>query len=218
MTLLIKHSILILALMVTQTLIGQGYDGNKGYGIYKKYDKSFITPDYRGKHSISFGVIGTGNSAFTEDYLPGVGVHLGYNYLVFNRRQKKRIRNKKVKFHDEIKAALGVHLGFINDKEFLFTAKYFYPILPIRGKMMSWYILSEYGLGVHKLPLVVSPENEMKLNFSLELFRIRFGKSPLNFHVTANYALSNNLFIKEPLDIGFVTGFRFYFYKKHKER
>lgn len=212
----IKNTVITLLLLGSQYSIGQTYDGMKGHGVYKKHDKSFITPDYRGKHSVSFGIVGTGNSAFTENYTPGYGVHLGYNYLIFRRRKKKRIASKKVKFHDEIKAGLGIHLGIINDKEFFFTAKYFYPILPIRGKLVSWYIFSEYGLGIHKLPTVVSPENELKMNFSLELFRIRFGKSPLNLNVTANYALSNNLFIKEPVDLGFIVGFRYYFYKKHK--
>jgi len=208
---------LILPLFFSYFCLSQTYDGNKGNGIYKQYDKSFISPELRGKHSISFGTILSGNSPFGDTFKPGLGIHLGYNYLIFYKRQKKKLFSKKIKYHDEIKAGLSFHIGILSDKELLFTAKYFAPILPIRGKLISWYIFSEYGLGIHKLPTKLSPTNEIKVNFSLELFRIRIGKTPLNLHFTTNYALSNNLFIKEPINLGFVGGLRYYFYKKHKE-
>ena len=210
--------ILLFSLLFECFLVGaQTYDGMKGHGVYHEYDKSFITPDLRGKHSMSFGTIITGNSPFGDNFKPGLGVHLGYNYLVFYKRKKKRLFSKKIKFHDEIKAGLGVHLGILSQNEFLFTAKYFTPILPIRGKLLSWYIFSEYGLGVHKLPTTNEKSGALKMNFSLELFRIRFGKSPFILHFTTNYALSNNLFVKEPIDFGFIGGLRYYFYKNHKE-
>lgn len=213
----LKFKSIFLFLIVSQFCLAQTFDGMKGHGIYKSYDKSFITPDLRGKHSVSFGTILSGNSPFGDTFNPGFGVHLGYNYLIFYKRQKKKLFSKKTKFHDEIKAGLSFHLGVLSDNEFLFTAKYFTPILPIRGKLLSWYIFSEYGLGLHKLPTTSSPTGEIKLNFSLELFRIRVGKTPLNLHFTTNYAIGNNLFIKEPINFGFVGGLRYYFYKKHKE-
>jgi len=195
----------------------QTYDGMKGYSVYHRYDKSFVTPDLRGKHAVSFGMIMSGNSPFGDEFKPNYGIHLGYNYLIFYKRKKKKLFSKKSKFHDEIKAGLGLHLSVLSHHEFLFTAKYFTPLLPIRGKLMSWYIFSEYGLGLHKLPTTIISTGAMKVNFSLELFRIRIGKTPLNLHFTTNYALSNNLMVKEPIDLGFVGGLRYYFYKNHNK-
>ena len=214
----IKPLITYLLIIIGFYINGQTYDGMKGNGVYKKYDKSFVTPHLRAKHSISLAPILSFNSPFTSDVEPSFGAHIGYNYLIFKRRKKKKLNKKKVKYKDEVKMGFGLHLGLLTQDEKLIMGKFYYPTIPIRGKALSWYLFSEIGIGAHKLSTFNGSSRPWKFNASLEIFRLRFGKSPLHIHLTGNYAVwSNNLFIKEPINLGLIGGLRYYFYKKHKE-
>ena len=221
---ILKTSLIICSTIIGQYLGAQTYDGAKGYSVYHKQDKSFVSPDLRVKHSISIGLIAGGNSPFgsnddsengsnnSSENTMGTGFHLGYNYLILEQKKKIKKRKNKVKTRDVVKASIGFHADVLNGGEFLLTAKYYNPFLRAKGFIMTYYFLSEYGLGIHKLPTFLN-DDQLKFNFSLELIRIRFFKTPLYLHFNTNYDLSNNFLNTDRKNLQFMGGLRFYFYK-----
>jgi hypothetical protein len=210
-----RYLLIIFSILFTCPLAAQTYDGNKGYSNYNKQDKSFFSPNLRAKHSISLGLISGKNTPFgkdSENYF-GNGFHLGYNYLLLGQKTKIKRRNNKVKTRDIIKSSLGFHIDALSGGEFLITAKYYNPMIKVKGILITYSFLSEFGLGLHKLPTVLN-DDQLKFNFSLELIRMRFYKIPLYLHFTTNYDLSNNFLNTERKNLQFVAGIRFYIYKK----
>lgn len=99
-----KNYLLLVLLGIAQYVVSQSNGGIYGFSADKKYDDSFITPNLRGKHSISFGgLIGVyvsqtallfgddsnappagnlSNQISSKSPIPSVGFYIGYNYLV----------------------------------------------------------------------------------------------------------------------------------------
>lgn len=223
--LLLRKTLVIIVLLFGVQSYAQEYDGLKGYGVYHQYDKSYISPTLRGKHSISLGAIGALSSPIGKsdgaDSLnqsgaslnTSIGFHVGYNYLIMKKR--KRIFGGLEEYRDEVKSGFGVHLSFLTKGEFFFMANYFNPFFSLKGKALSFYFINEYGIGVHK-PKMEEDEiaDGLKLNLSLEAIRIRLGKSHFNLHLTVNYHANNKLFGKERIKMGFTAGLRYYIYKE----
>lgn len=191
----------------------------KGYSAYKAYDDSFITPNLRGKHSISFGgligMYGTQTGAiFTNESSasPNFGIHLGYNYIVLSQRILKS--SKKNKTRDELKYILGAHLNILSNNDMFLMATFYKKLIGTNGRLFSWSFFSEYGLGIHKSENVFESSRPLKIDLSLEIFRMRFVKQPLFLHGQFNYATSNDFLSKDKLNLGFYGGIRYYFYKK----
>lgn len=183
----------------------------KGYSIYQKYDQSFVTPFLRGKHSVSIGGVASiyGPSMFSLN--GNIGAHLGYNYLVIGERKLKL--SKKGKTRDEVRFGLGLHCYLQRQGEFSLMGTVYRPLIKTKGRIFSWYLLSEYGLGYHKTINLPFDDKPYKIDLSVELFRLRFGKLPMYVHLTGNYALSNDFLSKERLNVGFIGGLRYYIYK-----
>jgi len=222
--LLLRKTLVIIIFLFGIQSYAQEYDGLKGYGIYKKYDKTYINPKLRGKHSVSLGAIGAissplininevdGLSNGSSSLSPTVGAHLGYNYLFIKKR--KRVFGGLERYRKEITSGFGFHMSFLTKGEYFIMANYFTPFFSLKGKLLSAYFLNEYGIGVHQPKINADGLKEKKkLNISIELLRIRFGKSHLNLHVTTNYHWDNDLFGKNRINMGFLTGLRYYIYK-----
>jgi hypothetical protein len=222
--LFIRKSLAVLILLLGVQSYAQEYDGLKGYGTYKKYDKSYIHPKLRGKHSLSLGMIGAISSPIMDanendsipdngsNFNPTVGVHVGYNYLFVKKR--KRIFGGLEKYRDEITSGFGFHLSILSKGEYFIMANYYNPFFSLKGKMLSFYFLNEYGLGIHQPRLNDNGLIEKKkLNIAIEFLRIRLGKSHLNLHFTMNYHWDNDLFGKDRIKMGFMGGLRYYIYK-----
>jgi hypothetical protein len=206
----VKNIFVVIAVVLSNHIIAQ-YDGLKGQGVYKKYDNTYINPDTRGKHSVSLGVMSSLNSQ-TPDFVPSWAVHFGYNYLIIKRR--RRLLGIKETFRDETKNGFGLHFTLLKEGEFYLMANYYDPIIALRTKVLSFYFFNEYGIGFHRYTDIDDLNSRTSLNLSLEIFRIRFGKTPLNLHLTANYAASNNFLGKERLNMGALAGLRYYIFKK----
>lgn len=187
------------------------YDGMKGQGVFNKYDQSYINPDTRGKHSVSLGFMASVTSQ-TSEFMPSWAAHLGYNYLIIKKR--KRFLGFKETMRDEIKRGFGMHFTLLSEGQFYLTANYYDPFVGLKGKIFSLYLINEYGIGVHRYTGIDDGLNKTALTLSLEILRIRFGKSPLFLHFTANYATKNNFLGKDRLDLGLVGGLRYYIFKK----
>jgi hypothetical protein len=205
----IYHVLTILLVNLSLPVLAQ-YDGMKGNSIYKKYDKSYINPDTRGKHAASLGGMATITSP-VSDVAIGWGAHVGYNYLIIKKR--KRFFGIKESFRDEPRAGFGAHFTLVQGGQFYLMANYFDPFFSIRGKLFSWYLFNEYGVGVHRYTDMETNQKVNALNLSLEVLRLRFGKSPLYLHVTTNYAAKNDFLSKKRLDVGAVAGLRLYIFK-----
>lgn len=190
---------------------GQNEPGNKGASIFKKYDDSFITPHLKRKHSVSLGPIASVYGPSVVDIEPNAGLHLGYNYLVMNRRKLKL--SKKGKYRNEIKFGIGLHAHILTQQEFMLMGTFFRPLSRTKGRLFSWYFLSEYGIGMHRTYNLINDPRPTKFNLSLEIFRLQFGKLPAFLHFTFNYDVGNDFLDKERLNIGFLGGFRYYIFK-----
>ena len=220
---LLRKTLVIIVLLFGAQSFAQEYDGLKGYGVYKKYDKTYINPKLRGKHSVSLGVIGAisspiikvdGNSLGNGElnFNPTVGAHLGYNYLIVKKR--KRIFGGLEKFRNEITSGFGFHLSVLSKGEHLIMVNYYNPFFSLKGKVFSAYFFNEYGVGLHQPRLNENGEKEKKkFNISIEFLRIKFGKSHLNLHFTMNYHWDNDLFGKNRINMGFLSGLRYYIFK-----
>lgn len=205
--------ILLIALVLNSNYsVAQHYDGMRGVSTFKKYDNGYISPDMRGKHSVSLGINAAVSSPFNSLTRPQFGGHLGYNYLLIVKR--KRFFGIKENSRDEIKMGFGLHLTVLQNKEFFMTANYFNPFIGAKGKVFSLYLFNEIGIGVHRSPITIESPASLGFTASLEVLRLRFGKSPLNLHLTMNYRTSNSLLAKDQLMISFMGGLRYYIYKK----
>lgn len=203
----------VLILFYPLVVKSQNGANKQGFGIYKKYDQSFVTPDLRGKQSVSLGVISGLYGADLANFEPSVGFHLGYNYLVLGQRKLKSSR--KDKYRDEIKLGLGLHVNVFTENEFMVMGTFYKPWIHTRGRLFSWDFFSEYGIGVHKTANLSNEPKPTKLNLSVQVAQMRFVKQPLFLHFHFNYAASNNLFSNERLNVGFILGLRYYIFK-HK--
>lgn len=183
----------------------------KGYSIYQKYDQSFVTPFLRGKHSVSIGGVTSVYGPSVVNVNRNYGAHLGYNYLVIGERKLKL--SKKGKTRDEVRFGLGLHCYIQGQGEFSVMGTVYRPMGNTKGRIFSWYFLSEYGLGYHKTINLLFDDKPNKLDLSVELFRLRIGKLPMYIHLTGNYALSNDFLAKDRLNVGFIGGLRYYIYK-----
>ncbi|MEZ4922391.1 MAG: hypothetical protein R2780_04400 [Crocinitomicaceae bacterium] len=208
----LRHLIIWIIVLTWIPFVNAQYDGMKGQSSYQKYDKSYINPDTRGKHSVSLGVMASLTTPFDNDVVPSWAVHAGYNYLIIKKR--KRIFGIKETVRDETNAGFGLHFTLMKESQFYVMANYYNPFFGVRGKLLSLYFFNEYGIGFHRFNDVELSTGKTAFNFSLEFLRVRFGKSPLYLHLTANYGVKNNLLAKERLDFGFLGGLRYYIFKK----
>ena len=203
----------VLILLISNSLSAQNFDGlnRKGSTIYREYDKSHVSPLLRGKHGVSLGFY-IGLNSPVNDFIPNPAYHIGYNYLVFKKR--KRIMGHKEKYRDEVKFGFGAHLQIEPNHGTYFMLNYYNSFFSLKGRILSWYFINEFGIGIYK-GNHIKEEYQDKLtgNASLELLRIRFGKSPLVLHSTLNFNLKNNMFSEEKAQLGIMFGVRYYFYK-----
>jgi len=220
---LLRKILVIAALLFGAQSFAQEYDGLKGYGVYKKYDKSYINPKLRGKHSVSLGAIAAisspiisandnGLSNEESNFSPALGFHIGYNYLFVKKR--KRVFGGLEKFRNEVTSGFGFHTSILAGGEYFIMANYYNPFFSLKGKLLSFYFLNEYGVGLHQpKPDFNGLEEKKKFNISIEFLRIRLGKSHLNLHFNMNYHWGNDLFGKNRIKMGFLGGLRYYIYK-----
>lgn len=224
-----KHFLLILFVGCSHLAFLQNGNDLQGFSAFKKYDDSFITPSLRGKHSISLGgLIGVygsqtgafigaddspnGNGSASNGVTPSLGFHLGYNYLVLEQRRIKR--SKKLKFRDEFALALGGHVSIFTNNEWMVMGNVYRHFFGFKSRFFSWSFFSEYGIGLHKTASFLALDKPLKIDLSLELFRMRFVKQPLYLHAQFNYATSNDFLAKDRVNVGFYGGLRYYFYKR----
>ncbi len=175
----------------------------------QQYDKSYISPDLRSKHCISFGFL---NAQTTPDQTlePSGSIHIGYNYLILNQRRLKLAL--KDKNRTEMKA-VGLHYTYVQEGEHYLMGTLFRPFIAKKGRIVSFYLFSEYGLGYHYKKSLLAEQSNFRYHVSLEALRIRIGRLPLYIYLTGTYAITNRLFKKEPHEIGYLGGIRYYFYK-----
>lgn len=209
----IKFILFVFFVSVTASnAVSQDYDGIKGFGVYHEYDKSYISPDLKAKHSVSLGITGALLSPHYDDFAPVPGGHLGYNYIIYKKR--KRLFGIKEVERDEIKMGFGVHLSVYSNKEWFFNINYLNPLISKRGKFLSFYFINEFGLGVHSSPAKLDYEPAVDFNLSLEFMRIRFGKSPLNLCFTSYFDPKGSFFSKERINLNGAISLRYYIQSK----
>lgn len=205
------RALIIISLLFGLTVKGQDYDGYKGQTGYQKYDKTYINPSYRGKHSPSMG-FGVANLSPWSELAPQAGGHLGYNYLIMYKR--RRIFGVKETVRDEIKMGFGAHFHIWANNEWYLNFNYLNPLFSIRGKALGWYFFGEYGLGLHRSPQKLESPPKTSWNLSIEPLRIKFGKTPLNLNFTFFYNIGNALLSQQRMDLAAAIALRYYFYKK----
>lgn len=202
--------VFVVLVLVSFSCFSQEESGIAVSALEEPYDKSFISPDLRSKHSISLGIV---NVQTTPDQtLEASGSwHIGYNYLILNQRKLKlSLKDKK---RTEMRA-IGLHFTKVGTDEHYLMGTFFNPLIALKGRAFSFYFLSEYGLGYHyKKELLATDPNNFKYHISLEVLRFRLGRMPLYLHLTGTYAISNKLLKKEPWEIGYMGGLRYYFYQ-----
>jgi hypothetical protein len=206
-----SKAILLLILTFSNLLIWGQELKPKGFSAYKPYDKSFITNDLRRKHAVSLGPLIGVYGQNLDIFEPNIGVHLGYNYFVIERREVKLSR--KTKYRNEVKLGFGLHLNVLNENEQMLLLNFYRPLSAVKGKIFSWYFFSAYSLGWHKITNGTDDLKPNKFNFGLEVFRLRIGKLPLHLQAGINYDLSNNFLGTERLNGGFLFGLRYDIFK-----
>lgn len=204
-------SFFVLAFLCGLSSWAQHYDGQKGFSVYQKYDKTFITSDLRGKHGASLG-FGSANVSPQQTFEPKIGGHLGYNYIVL--RKRKRVFAISEVLRDEVTMGFGLHLSVFQNKEWFLNAVYLNPLFSMRGKIISLYWFSEVGFGLHRSPAKLEKDAGLSLNWSLEPLRIRFGKSPLNLCFNVNLDLGSSFLSKNRIVLTSMGTLRYYIYKK----
>ena len=203
--------IALLSCFALNLSFGQQYDGFKGTSGFSRYDNTHISPDSKGKHGASVGFT-FGNLHPQNDFIPRFGGHIGYNFILMKKR--KRVFGIKEVSRDEPKWGIGAHLTVMSNSEFFFTVNYMNPLFSMRGKLLSLYWLGEYGIGFHNAQPTLEDPGGMRLNLSLEVLRIRFGKSPLNLTFTGHYDGGNRLLSKKRMNVASLVCLRYYIYKK----
>ena len=203
--------LLIAFIVYSPSCCAQEYDGLKGFSTFQKYDKTYISPDLRAKHAVSLGG-GAGLLSPQAEVDPTFGGHLGYNYIIYKKR--KRLFGIKETLRDEVHMGIGAHLTVFANKEWFFSINYLNPLVSLKGKFLSLYFLNEIGIGAHSSPVKNEVEAEVDLNLSLELLRLRFGKSPLNICLTGYFDAGRSMFSKERMDVAAALTLRYYIQSK----
>lgn len=134
---------LLFLLIVYSTLFSQNEEDESISLPESKYDNSYISPHLRGKHAFSLGLqsVQTTPSANLQ---VNQSVDLCYNYLILKGR--KLILALQNKYRTEMNA-LGLHFTYVNPEEHYLMGTFFYSKLGLKGRLMSFYFLSEFGLG-----------------------------------------------------------------------
>lgn len=201
----------IFSMLLCTSLFSQEKRGNILSFEKEKYDQSYITPSLRGKHSFSLGFMNVQTTP-DQNLTVNQSVHLGYNYLILSER-KLFLALKDID-RTEMNS-LGVHFTYVNPREHYFMGTFNSSFLAIKGRLLSFYFLSELGLGYHyKRELEDFGQNKLNVSFLVDFVRFRPGRIPLYLHLSGTYALSNNLFNKTPIILGYMVGLRYYFYRK----
>lgn len=206
--------ILIATLLFTSTLIGYGQTRNDTVirSSLERYDNSFITPSLRGKHSLSLGVVNVQSTPDANIGTPEQALHIGYNYLILQKR--KLVLALKDKYRTEMNG-IGMHLTYVNSNEHYLMGTFFHTYLAKKGRFISFYFLSEYGLGYHyKRDLQNFGKNKLNISILLEFLRFRIGRIPLYMNFAGTYAITNNLFNKTPVVLGYKVGIRYFLFDK----
>lgn len=206
-----KSTTFIFFLLLPINLLAQEIGGSAISFSEEKYDESYITPSLRGKHSISLGLL---NIQTTPDQKLGANqsLQIGYNYLVL--KERKLILALKDKYRTEMNS-VGLHFTLVNPHEHYLMGTYFNSFLAKKGRFFSFYFLSEVGVGYHyKRKLQTFNQNRFNMSILLEFIRLRIGRIPMYMNISGTYALTNNLFNKTPIIIGYMAGLRYYFYRK----
>lgn len=178
----------------------------------KKYDASYITPSLRGKHSLSLGYVNVQTTPDANIDDPEPSLHIGYNYLILQER--KLVLALKDKYRTEMNG-IGMHFTYVNSGEHYFMGSFFHTYLAKKGRFISFYFLSEYGLGYHyKRDLQNFGKNRTNISILLEFLRLRVGRIPLYMNFAGTYAITNNLFNKTPIVLGYKVGLRYYLFDK----
>lgn len=206
-----KYSTFILFISLLFSGLSQKDAGESIVLSEQKYDRSYLSPALRGKHSFSLGLF---NSQTTPDLQFGQNraLHIGYNYLILKQR-KLVLALRDIK-RTEMNS-FGLHLTLASAKEHYLMGTFQNSVLAKKGRFVSVYFLSEVGLGYHyKKDLQSLGQRSLNISALLEFFRIRVGRIPLYFNISGTYAITNNLFDKTPLVMGYMSGLRYYFYRK----
>lgn len=206
-----KIAIIIFLLLFHVNLIAQERDGQALSFPEEKYDQSYISPSLRSKHSISLGLLNVQTTP-DQNFVVNQSLQIGYNYLVLNDR--KLVLALKDINRTELNS-IGLHLTLVNPEEHYLMGTFFSSKLAKKGRFVSFYFLSEVGLGYHyKKSLQDFNQNRVNTSLLLEFIRFRAGRIPLYMSISGTYALTNNLFNKTPIVLGYMAGLRYYFYRK----
>lgn len=177
----------------------------------EKYDQSFLTPYTRGKHSLSLGLMNVQTTP-DQNFVANQALHLGYNFLFLKDRKLLLALNDRRRTEMN---SFGLHFSLVKGNEHYVMGTVFRPFLALKGRLFSFYFLSEYGLGYHyKKKLSDFDESRVNMSLMIEFIRFRFGRIPMYLHISGTYALTNNLFNKTPIILGYMGGVRYYFYRK----
>ena len=206
-----RRTTFIFLLLAHFSLMAQGQDGRVISFDEEKYDQSYISPSLRGKHSISLGLLNVQTTP-DQNLVVNQSLQVGYNFLIL--KERKLILALKDIYRTEINS-IGLHFTLVNPYEHYLMGTYSSSFLAKKGRFISFYFLSEVGLGYHyKKNLKSFDQNRFNMSFLLEFIRFRVGRIPLYLNISGTYALTNNLFNKTPIIFGYMVGFRYYFYRK----
>lgn len=206
-----RCSTLLFLLLVFSTLYSQNEEGEFISFPESKYDNSYISPHLRGKHALSLGLQSVQTTP-SVNLQVNQSVHLGYNYLIL--KERKLLLALQDKYRTEMNA-LGLHFTYVNPEEHYLMGTFFHSKLGLKGRLMSFYFLSEFGLGYHyKKDLINYNKRKTNITVMVDFVKFRFGRLPMHLNFAGTYALSNNLFNKTPIVLGYMAGIRYYFYRK----
>lgn len=141
-----KAVVIIFSLLIL--IQSRAQDFNKGTAYVTdsvEYDRSMVTPFLQGKHSVSLGLYGAQSSP-DQNIAAGGMVQVGYHFLIL--RKRKLLLALKDKTRTEINS-FGIQLSFLNKDEHYLMGHFFHSHFGLKGRLFSFYFLSEYGLGYH---------------------------------------------------------------------
>lgn len=113
-----------------------------------------------------------------------------------------------------MRISFGGHLNIFTNNEWIAMGTIYHQLIGVKSRFFSWAFFSEYGIGLHRTASFLEADNPLKIDLSLELFRMRFVKQPLYLHAHFNYATANDLLAKDRVNVGFYKGLRYFFYKR----
>lgn len=206
-----RFAITIFLLLFCMGLLAQEQEGEVLSFPEEKYDPSYISPSLRGKHSFSLGFLNVQTTP-DQNLVVNQSLHVGYNFLVLSER--KLILSIKDRMRTEMNS-IGLHFTLVNPQEHYLMGTFFSSFLAKKGRFISFYFFSEVGLGYHyKKKLKSFNQSPFNMSILLEFIRFRFGRIPMYLNISGTYALTNNLFNKTPVILGYMVGLRYYFYRK----